>query len=186
MNNLSIKQATNSAELKAAALIRFRVFCEEMGFLSKKDCPQMAEQDNYDPYAYHFITCWKEDIIGTVRLIPDTESLGFPIEKNIALPPDILRTRTVEISRGAILPKHRSMSGAGIKTLDYIYEFCKQKGFVHILAFANKNMYNLYQKLSMPIHKQYPWVHAKGYATYPIILRVKSNYFILKRKKGVA
>jgi N-acyl amino acid synthase of PEP-CTERM/exosortase system len=66
--------------------IRYKVYCEEMGFENKEDFPQKQEFDEYDDSSTHFIVRNKhtESWVGAMRLI-FKKNQPLPIEKNCSL-----------------------------------------------------------------------------------------------------
>jgi len=96
--------------------LRYQVYCKERQFLNESDCPQGAEQDPFDDFAFHF-GAFDHDgkLVGAVRLILP-ECPVFPIEERVRelslgqrLP---LRGECAEISRLTISKEfRRSLSG---------------------------------------------------------------------------
>lgn len=100
-------------ELSQIFQIRYRVYCEENGYLKKSDYPQKKESDKYDAHSVQFVIRNKSDeIVAAARLILNS-SEGFPAEHqfniNLAnfanLPVD--KSKLSEISRFIVMKKHR-------------------------------------------------------------------------------
>ncbi|WP_305046481.1 PEP-CTERM/exosortase system-associated acyltransferase [Geoalkalibacter sp.] len=96
--------------------LRYKVYVEEWGFERPEDHPLGIETDAYDLQAVQIGAFRRETgaIIGTGRLIPYAEALGFPIQKNMrmdrAIPPELLKT-ACEISRLAVSKEYRRRAG---------------------------------------------------------------------------
>lgn len=78
--------------------LRYNVYCEEMGSLDPRDYPDKLERDRYDPFAVHFLLRKDDEIIGILRLIPETP-WGFLMEEAFLLPSNLDRARILEASR---------------------------------------------------------------------------------------
>lgn len=97
-------------ELDEIYRLRYSVYCEEYGYLDKKNYPGKKESDEYDRHSVHFVLRSKSgEIAATVRMIlfsPD----GFPIEKHFRLDihvPQEKRMNIAEISRLIVAKKYR-------------------------------------------------------------------------------
>ncbi|MNU28993.1 Autoinducer synthetase [compost metagenome] len=60
--------------------LRYRVYCEEKGFLPAEDYPQGFETDEFDENAVHFIV-YGDDVspVGYMRIIDGQDRHGFPM-----------------------------------------------------------------------------------------------------------
>jgi len=108
--DVSVEHVRTDADLQEAYRIRYRVYCQERGYLQGKDG---IETDSYDAHANHVILRWRRtgDAIGTVRLVLPIGSPGddFPVEQasDTSLMRRLPRIRIGEVSRFA-LPKQQT------------------------------------------------------------------------------
>jgi len=91
--------------------IRYKVYCEEMGFENKDDFPLEQEFDEYDSHSAHFIVRQKQSgqWIATMRLIFKNDQL-LPIEQHGILDKPIDKNdwgKTVEVSRLCVIKEIR-------------------------------------------------------------------------------
>jgi len=95
--------------------LRFKVFCEECGFLSPTAYPDCLECDVYDPAAAHFAARNVDGrVIGTSRLVRVDVGDPFPFEAHCRpfpefKPPDPMQS--AEVSRLAVDASYRRRSG---------------------------------------------------------------------------
>jgi N-acyl amino acid synthase of PEP-CTERM/exosortase system len=114
----------SQADKDAAHLLRYEVYCEETGYLSKDDNALGVERDEYDAHSVQSILqhLSSNRTAGTVRLVlPLADKLGCHQPSRMfapaldALPDSILpRATTAEISRLAIHPSFRRRLGDGL------------------------------------------------------------------------
>ena len=102
----------NSPELlKEVFNLRYQVYCHECGFLNPDDYPEGLEIDQYDPQSINFAALDHEDtIVGTIRLIMNSETTPFPIEvhcQSMIKKNGFPRNHIAEISRLAVSKKYR-------------------------------------------------------------------------------
>ncbi len=88
--------------------IRYRVYCEEMGFESKDDFPLEQEFDEYDNHSTHFIVRTKQSgqWAGAMRMV----FKSLPLEKHCILNKTIennIFNRSIEISRLCLVKEIR-------------------------------------------------------------------------------
>ncbi|MBI2265291.1 MAG: GNAT family N-acetyltransferase [Armatimonadetes bacterium] len=100
--------------------MRYRINIE-FGYIEGSSYSDEMETDAYDSISIHLAAYEDANLIGTMRIIPDSQ-LGFPMEKEfeIVVPPDYIRkARFCEISRlnmdSSGDPMHRATLGL-IKT----------------------------------------------------------------------
>lgn len=70
-------------ELEESYRLRYKIYCEEAQFLNKSNYPSGMETDGYDKNSEHIVAVHSEGtskgaIVGTIRLVNYTETLGFP------------------------------------------------------------------------------------------------------------
>lgn len=103
--------------LIAAYALRYRVFCEELGFLPREAYPDGLERDAFDDHAWHVGAIDRAGaVVGTARLIPSSP-LGLPLFDHCPVEPAAraaFETQcAAEISRLAIAPRYRRRRGDG-------------------------------------------------------------------------
>jgi len=88
--------------------IRYKVYCEEMGFEKKDDFPREQELDNHDQHSAHFIVRHKltEQWVGAMRLIFKNDQ-SLPIEQYCILQERIDDNKSVELSRLCVVKEVR-------------------------------------------------------------------------------
>ncbi|MBI4993712.1 GNAT family N-acetyltransferase [Candidatus Wolfebacteria bacterium] len=179
MSSLIVKFAETSEELEQAFFIRYKVFCEEVGFFRVSDFPDGLLKDEYDDYSLQCIAVKDGIVVGTSRITPYISGRPFLIEKDVDLPDIFCREKSVEFSRGAILKEHRNMLGILLKVLDFMYEYCKERGILQIATFANLKMYLLYKKMGAPFLYVGDRKIINGFESVPLIFEVRSDFRIL-------
>lgn len=96
-------------ELEEVFRLRYKVYCEEWGFERPEDHPKGVETDEYDEHSIHFAALRDGQLVGTVRMILNSEK-GFPIEKHCKIDVDLStldRDKICELSRLAISKEYR-------------------------------------------------------------------------------
>lgn len=116
-----VKLAQDDADLRMSQALRYRVYCEETGFLPKADNPGALEIDELDGRSSAILLLHKPtgNCVGTVRIIlPDARARlgGLPArlcsaEMRAIGPSDMPVATTGEISRFTIAPEFRRRSG---------------------------------------------------------------------------
>ena len=106
----------NTPELRDIVYrLRYKVFCEQHGFLDASKYPDKMEKDEYDERSCHMLIQFipTQEYVGTVRLIlPDATDLEktFPIENHTQIDPALcqvnktIRKHIAEISRFLVVP----------------------------------------------------------------------------------
>jgi len=103
-------------ELEESYRLRYKIYCQEAQFLNKSDYPSGMEVDEYDVNSEHIVAQNIEDtnksvIVGTIRLVNFTDTLGFPTGKHYPqlyeLIPSMDYHEISEISRLCIAPEFR-------------------------------------------------------------------------------
>lgn len=79
-----VRRALSESMKQLAFQIRYRVYCEELGFEDSRAFPDKLEQDGCDSYSDHFLIYHRgaqETVAGTIRLVsPQTQSQKLPLE----------------------------------------------------------------------------------------------------------
>jgi N-acyl-L-homoserine lactone synthetase len=142
---------------KKSFALRYKVYCEEKGFLSADSFPKKMEFDCYDVHSKHFgLFCDEGELLGSVRLVHDS-GLGFPMEEywGDAIPPH-LRSSTVEISR-LVLCKQRSRAGRNrgsdlpmtLQLYSEIYKSIKENSMTHVAAAMEPSLVRLLRRFGL-------------------------------------
>lgn len=98
--------------------IRYQVYCEEMGFEDKQNCPEPYEKDKWDSNAVHFILRHRQSgaWVGAMRLIFHQNG-RLPILEHCKIHKQANRdelARSVELSRLCVLKEVRRRCTDGI------------------------------------------------------------------------
>jgi N-acyl amino acid synthase of PEP-CTERM/exosortase system len=115
---------TTEEDKKLAYQLRYDVYCEETGYLSKADNPSGLECDAHDAHSRHSVLIHRNSnrVAGTVRIVlpkPSMPGCAQPArlfsQALESLPEAILpRATTGEISRFALHPSFRRRLGDGL------------------------------------------------------------------------
>lgn len=100
----NFKRISNGNSLKDIYKLRYKVYVEEWGYEKPEDHPEGVEADEYDEHSIHFMAFRYDQLIGTIRIIQNSEK-GFPIERHCKIDFDtsgIDRNKIGEISRLAV------------------------------------------------------------------------------------
>jgi len=104
MAQVQFRKVKGRKELEDVYRLRYKVYCEEWGFEKEEDHPDGMESDQYDEHAVHFAAVREGVVIGTLRLITNSEK-GFPLERFTTVDEDLShvdREKLGEISRLAV------------------------------------------------------------------------------------
>lgn len=108
--------------LVAGYALRYRVFCEELGFLPREAYADGLERDSFDDHAWHVGAIDRAGaVVGTARLVGPSP-LGLPLFDRCRVEPAAraaFETQcAAEVSRLAIDPRYRRRRGDGRYGLD--------------------------------------------------------------------
>lgn len=116
-----VRLAKTDADFEISQSLRYRVYCEETGFLSKQGNPGGLERDRYDAHSEAVLLIHKSSgaCVGTVRVIipPQSgEAVLFPAmtcsdEMRELASGDLPLGSTGELSRFTIAPEFRRRAG---------------------------------------------------------------------------
>lgn len=73
---LVYKRAESEEDIRASYALRYEVFCKELKDIPESACPNGLEQDEYDPYAAHFIIKDGERVVGVTRVVVENDHFG--------------------------------------------------------------------------------------------------------------
>ena len=153
-----IDNNTSSSDLLSMFHLRYKVYCEEEGFLYRAQYPNNFEFDEYDKLSDHFILKVDNDVIGTIRLVKWDNLLHFPstrffpeLENNLKKLGYPLKN-TAEISRLCILKKHRKHIIYVMSLFKVMYQVCvRNKNITHWIGAFDKYLYKLLTKYSITL-----------------------------------
>jgi len=99
--------------------IRYKVYCEEMGFEDKELFPNQMEFDEYDNKSVHFLVRhkWTGHWIGAMRLILSEDGSPFPMEQWCKFEEKLTPSRyahSIELSRLCVLKETRRYSAKNL------------------------------------------------------------------------
>ncbi len=113
----------NTKYLQDSYALRYKIYCEETGFLREEDYPDKREEDVFDDFAIHVGAVNKVGLlVGTVRMVLPSR-FGFPLVehceffdeyKSLDLHENPLFINVAEISRLALVKSYRRRSGDGL------------------------------------------------------------------------
>lgn len=116
--------AASEADRETAYRLRYRVYCEETGFLSKADNPGGLEVDRHDAHSVQCLLNHRPSglPVGTVRLVLpraampgcDQPARVYARALDMLGEDELPRARTAEISRFAIVPEFRKRQEDGV------------------------------------------------------------------------
>jgi N-acyl-L-homoserine lactone synthetase len=105
--NPRVKRVPASGDIfSEISRLRYKVYCEEKGFLKKDNYPQLEEKDEYDEHATHIVVIVKGKIAGYCRVILPNEK-GLPIFRHFNINDGVNRQRSCEVSRFIISKAYR-------------------------------------------------------------------------------
>jgi len=78
MSEIIVKKVETPEELEMLYRLRYKVYCEDLGWLDARNYPEKIESDVFDKYSLHFGAFSGGKAIGVVRLIMENP-LGLPI-----------------------------------------------------------------------------------------------------------
>ncbi len=83
---LYFKVADSDYELQSSYRLRFKVYCEEKGWMSSADYPNGMETDSYDSKAIHVIAMDDNyQVVGNMRILPAEYYSKLPYESHPGL-----------------------------------------------------------------------------------------------------
>lgn len=74
-----------TSRLNESYLLRYQIYCQQMGFLSSDNYPAELEKDKYDEHSIHIGGVNNDGfLVGSVRLV-QSSPFGFPLQEHCAL-----------------------------------------------------------------------------------------------------
>jgi N-acyl amino acid synthase of PEP-CTERM/exosortase system len=107
---------------RLAQELRYKVYCEECGYLARADYPDGLEHDRFDEHSAHFCAFnMKQELVGYARLVSANKDGKFPFESYCATTPTVHArppsTESAEISRMIVRQDYRRRRGDMINGL---------------------------------------------------------------------
>lgn len=104
----TFRHALNENEIQDSLELRYRIYCEEKGWVDPTLCADFLETDRFDKHSLHYLAFDSEnELIGSARLIFQSEEEGIQISAH----PGPVRfedfSDCAELSRLIALPGHR-------------------------------------------------------------------------------
>src|SRR3989344_6226332 len=114
---------------------RFRIYCDEQGFLDRGDYSDEYENDEYDKQSTHFAILKNSEIIGSVRIIPWGEKnlptiKEFNIQEKLTLYP---HDKIAEISRFIVAQEYRKTLVI-VDLYKAIYLYARKNNFEYLIG----------------------------------------------------
>ena len=184
--------ARNVVEKKLAYQLRFKMMCENLGWLPAREYPTKEEQDEYDPgqSIIFLATDFMGNCVGTSRLILEG-MLSFPIEKYFRVyPREFIEAvhgklrHCVEVSR-FIVPESRHIKNHEI-TLMLCRSMIKRSirmGVTHAFLSADHRFFRLLKMMGFQIVGIGEPKFYMGSKTVPGILPLENLLTEIKYKK---
>lgn len=131
------------------AEMRYRVYCEELGFLEKEKYPSKKETDEYDGQSIHVVVRVGNRLAGYARVIlPNGE--GLPVFRHFKLPEEKDMEHSGEISRFMIskIYRHKQATRREIFRLlaGEILGIMKENGIKNVYAVVEDWLLNSLKK----------------------------------------
>lgn len=120
-SQIKIEISKKQEHIERALKIRRDVFASEQGIKAELNL------DPYDDGAFHALAYLEDEIIGTARLVQETDSLGY-------------------IARVSVVKEYRSL-GVGKKLIQALEEKAKTISIQKLVIFAHKHLEQYYRKL---------------------------------------
>lgn len=181
------KMAETEEELTAMYSFRYKIFCEQRGYLDALD-GQSLESDDYDRNSVHFIAInEKGEIVGTIRLIKNSR-IGLPVEKYFGID---LRDRTtdvsscVEISRLSVLSSKNSINNPiAFGLYKACYDYCTEHRLLNWYAILDKKINRLFNYYGYTFKQIGETRECLGDSTAPFLMNLDDMMKNLNKKRS--
>jgi len=181
----TFKIAENKKEKKEAYRLRHKIYCEEYKYCPKRNNGINLENDKYDEKSDIVIALNDEnEVIGTIRLI-NNSNIGFQIEEYAALPEDIPKSNSIELSRLCVKRSYRGgRKNVALGLIKIIYKYSKKNNIKYWLAVLNLPSWKIFSKFGIPfslIGEIKFWRYSKEeVGVIPVYLKIKKAEDVLK------
>lgn len=163
----------SESELNEIYRLRYKVYCEEYGYLDKEKYKNGMETDEWDAHSEHFvIRDNRGHIAATARLILGS-NLGLPIEKHFDLDISLSNyphENIGEISRLIVAREHRRHHLLFV-LIKGIYLYVKQRKVQYVFSVMDDRLYPMIKAFGIPYRRIGKPSLYQGY-TYPCIVDV--------------
>ena len=176
MSGIIVKRVESEEEINALKKLRYKIYCEQLGWIKHDKYPDGIEQDAYDNHSIHFGAFKDGKAIGAIRLIKENPTV-FPIHSICDLwdseNSKLKDSRTSEISRLIVdtsiekMPRSAITLGL-IKQLYYASKY--HEGITHWYASFDVNVHRLIGILGFKFSPLGAPVYFMGSKTVPAIL----------------
>lgn len=111
-NAYTVRVATTEKDVRAAQRLRFLVFNVELGEGYDHSYHTGRDEDLYDTVCDHLLVEWKEEVIGTYRMLCNSsrkQVYGYYSEREFDFSPfELMRGEIVELGRASVAREHRN------------------------------------------------------------------------------
>ncbi len=176
MHSLTFTVADTPQLLDKIFQLRYEVYVEELGFISKNTCLGGKEVDKFDACSMHFAALDKEgNLAGAARLVRNSP-IGFPLEKfcNYQLPLEVsefapFRKNIAEVSRLVISKKYRTgLPNKSRHAYNTSHLSNESKSFKPKISPIVHGLYALAHQLCKPQDIIY-WIAAMDYGLFQLL-----------------
>lgn len=191
--------------------LRYEVYCEEYGFLPKKNYPNHREMDEFDAHSLHFCTFnRRHELVGYVRLVQADALRTFPFQNHCKLLFEGTRlpeaAHTLEISRLMVRKNYRRRVGdlcAGVRpsfkglTPEHdhrshspqillslyrqIYSYSRQHGIRYWVAAMERSLARIMGRMNFGFHQLGPPTDYYGVVA-PYLANIRETEFLIGQK----
>lgn len=169
--NIEVREVHVDDEMFSQILaLRYHVYCLERGFENPDDHPGGQESDEYDQHSIHLaaIDLDSQEVVGTMRLIRDTEEKGLPIRNNFELfdhLPEVPSSLVGEISRLAVPKQNRHEFEIIARLFQEISSVSRKYDITHWYAAMAKGLATLLKRRRIVFQPAGPEVDFHGLRT---------------------
>lgn len=149
-NWFSTRVITDPQDLQSVYRLRFRVYCEERGFMPPEDYPDGLERDAWDRHSVNFAAFDRDGrVAAAVRLVCPRPDMGLPYEQHCPLYDDALLpspASTAEVSRLVLNRGYRTPPGGGstgtvvMEVYRAMYQYSRQHGVRYWFAAMERSL----------------------------------------------
>lgn len=145
LDGIKIKKVRTGAELNQARRLAWDIYAMQKKYIDPNFFPKKIFEDEFDRYSTYFAAFNKGEIIGTVRIVSNS-NLGFPIEKLYTLiAPSINKNKITEISRLMVLEDFRKKEMIALGLCKKCFEESLTKGVDYWYAFLPMKLKNYFE-----------------------------------------
>ncbi|PLW84107.1 hypothetical protein CWI75_01785 [Kineobactrum sediminis] len=181
---------TEPQDLQAIYRLRYRVYCEERGFLTAENYPDNAECDAYDAHSVHFAAFDQDGkVAAAIRLVCPGQEGGLPYQQHcplfdeVALPP---ATAAGEVSRLVLNQGYRTPPGGGgtgtvvMAVYRAMYRYSREHGIRYWYAAMERPLLRMLARIGVTFERIGPEVDYCG-PVAPYLLDLEALDYRLAR-----